>query len=256
MPRNARTVAAGLPYHITQRGTNCEKVFFSVADRHLYLRLIRENLSDAGVKVLAYCLMSNHVHFVVVPDREDSLAVLFARANGRYARRWPTPARDVVDTSGRPVSSHAPSRNSACEACWDTWRPTHAALGWGAARGVPLVKRRGTPDRGGGSQWYPRPSVLPAGGRNGEVAAGARESSQRRGPHETAPLHVLGAALWRRVVPFGVGGSIPSPLAPIQTGGGIGVFRGNRPDQCAEIGILNSSTQAYRGTSRRSGPGL
>src|ERR1019366_1259528 len=114
----------------------------------------------------------------------------------------------------------------------------------GAARGVPLVKRRGTPDRGCGSQWYPRPSVLPAGGRNGEVAAGARESSQRRGAHETAPLHVLRAALWRRVVPFGVGGSIPSPLAPIQTGGGIGVFRGNRPDQCAEIGILNSSTQA------------
>ena len=86
MPRNARTVAAGLPYHITQRGTNREKVFFSVADRHLYLRLIRENLSDAGVKVLAYCLMSNHVHFVVVPEREDSLAVLFARANGRYAQ--------------------------------------------------------------------------------------------------------------------------------------------------------------------------
>jgi putative transposase len=27
--------------------------------------------------------MTNHVHFVVVPSREDSLAVLFGRANGR-----------------------------------------------------------------------------------------------------------------------------------------------------------------------------
>src|ERR1700694_1875797 len=30
--------------------------------------------------------MSNHFHFVLVPEREDSLAVLFGRANGRYAQ--------------------------------------------------------------------------------------------------------------------------------------------------------------------------
>jgi putative transposase len=52
----------------------------------LYLRLIRENQEEAGVRVLAYCLMTNHVHFIVVPEREDSMAPLFGRANGRYAR--------------------------------------------------------------------------------------------------------------------------------------------------------------------------
>lgn len=86
MPRNARVVAPGLPYHITQRGSNRAKVFFTVADRSLYLRLIRESQLEAGVRVLAYCLMTNHVHFVVVPEREDSLAILFGRANGRYAQ--------------------------------------------------------------------------------------------------------------------------------------------------------------------------
>jgi putative transposase len=86
MPRNARVVAPGLPYHITQRGTNRERVFFTVADRSLYLRLVRENQADAGVRILAYCLMTNHVHFVAIPQREDSLAVLFGRANGRYAQ--------------------------------------------------------------------------------------------------------------------------------------------------------------------------
>jgi REP element-mobilizing transposase RayT len=79
-------VAEGLPYHVTQRGTNREKVFFSGADCRLYLRLIRENLCDAGAKVLAYCLMSTRVHFVVEAEREDSLALLFGRANGRYAQ--------------------------------------------------------------------------------------------------------------------------------------------------------------------------
>ncbi len=86
MPRNARVVAPGLPYHITQRGTNRGRVFFTVADRSLYLRLVREHSADAGVRILAYCLMTNHVHFVAVPEREDSLAVLFGRANGRYAQ--------------------------------------------------------------------------------------------------------------------------------------------------------------------------
>jgi putative transposase len=61
-------------------------VFFTAADRSLYLRLIRENQAEAGVRILAYCLMTNHVHFVAIPEREDSLALLFGRANGRYAQ--------------------------------------------------------------------------------------------------------------------------------------------------------------------------
>jgi putative transposase len=86
MPRNARLVAPGIPYHITQRGTNRQRVFFTAADRSLYLRLIRENLEESRSRVMAYCLMTNHVHFVVVPEKEDSMALLFGRANGRYAQ--------------------------------------------------------------------------------------------------------------------------------------------------------------------------
>jgi putative transposase len=61
-------------------------VFYSIGDRSLYLQLVRENQGEAGVRILAYCLMTNHVHFVAVPEREDSLAILFGRANGRYAQ--------------------------------------------------------------------------------------------------------------------------------------------------------------------------
>lgn len=61
-------------------------MFFTIGDRKLYLQLIRENLEEAEVRILAYCLMTNHVHFVAVPKREDSLAVLFGRAHGRYSQ--------------------------------------------------------------------------------------------------------------------------------------------------------------------------
>ena len=36
--------------------------------------------------MLAWCLMTNHVHWLVVPEREDALAVLFRRVHGRYAQ--------------------------------------------------------------------------------------------------------------------------------------------------------------------------
>lgn len=88
MPRNARVVAPGLPYHITQRGTNREPVFFNDQDRLLYLQRLRENLAYAQCRVLAYWLMTNHVHFVMVPGREDSLAMLFARVHGRYSQAF------------------------------------------------------------------------------------------------------------------------------------------------------------------------
>jgi putative transposase len=86
MARNARCILPGLPYHVTQRGTNRQKVFFSTAHRKTYLSLVERNLGDSGVRVLAYCLMSNHVHWVVVPERVDSLAVLFRRVHGGHAQ--------------------------------------------------------------------------------------------------------------------------------------------------------------------------
>lgn len=86
MPRSPRCVVPGLAYHVTQRGTNREPVFLTDADRKCYLRLLRDNLDETGVRVFAYCLMRNHVHLVLEPARDDSLAVLLRRANGHYAQ--------------------------------------------------------------------------------------------------------------------------------------------------------------------------
>lgn len=86
MPRNPRCVPPGVTHHVTQRGVNRCDVFHSQQDREIYLRLVEANIRDAGVRVLAYCLMTNHVHWVVIPEREESLAVLFRRVHGPYAQ--------------------------------------------------------------------------------------------------------------------------------------------------------------------------
>ena len=76
----------GAPHHLTQRGTDRQTVFFSVADRRVYLDLLALNARRAGVRILAYCLMDNHIHVVATPELEDSLATAFRRTHGRYAQ--------------------------------------------------------------------------------------------------------------------------------------------------------------------------
>ena len=73
-------------HHLTQRGTGRQVVFYTRRDRSVYLRLLKENGQRARFRVLAYCLMSNHIHLVAVPEEEDSLAVALRRTHGRYAQ--------------------------------------------------------------------------------------------------------------------------------------------------------------------------
>ena len=87
MPRLARPVFAEVPHHNTQRGNRREDVFFGDEDRAAYLAWLGEYGAKLGVRVLAYCLMTNHVHVVAVPDREDALEKVFRPLHTRYAQR-------------------------------------------------------------------------------------------------------------------------------------------------------------------------
>jgi putative transposase len=85
MARFARAVAIGAPHHVTQRGTDRQAVFFTQADRGVYLDWLRTSARQAHLRILAYCLMPNHVYLVAVPDEPDSLAMALRRAHRRYA---------------------------------------------------------------------------------------------------------------------------------------------------------------------------
>ena len=87
MPRIARFVWPGLPHHVTQRGNRRGPVFFSDADYQTYLSLLREYSTQHEVEVLAYCLMPNHVHLILIPVAKNSLALSLRRVHTRYAQR-------------------------------------------------------------------------------------------------------------------------------------------------------------------------
>jgi putative transposase len=86
MPRQARVVAPGCTYHVTQRGNNRQDVFFTDDDRRAYLHLLKEQSHKYGLSVLAFCLMTNHVHLIVRPAAEDSLYKGVGRTHWHYAQ--------------------------------------------------------------------------------------------------------------------------------------------------------------------------
>ena len=86
MPRVARTVFAGIPHHVTQRGNRREAVFFKEADRRIYLEWLGRYAVRHEVQILAWCLMTNHVHLVVVPAEPDGLQSVFKPLHMRYAQ--------------------------------------------------------------------------------------------------------------------------------------------------------------------------
>lgn len=74
-------------YHVCARGTGKQIIFETDDDRWEFLELMRDCCRDAGVTVVAWCLMSNHVHLVLA-DYEDAMSAAMQRLLLTYARRF------------------------------------------------------------------------------------------------------------------------------------------------------------------------
>ena len=74
------------PHHVVQRGNYGRDVFVDDSDKEKYLALFNEYRTKYQLSVLAYCLMRNHVHFVVIPRTKDALSRVFNVTHMRYAQ--------------------------------------------------------------------------------------------------------------------------------------------------------------------------
>ena len=77
----------GVPHHVIQRGNRRQPTFFGDEDYEAYIGLMAEWCSRCGVAVWAYCLMTDHVHLIVVPSSEVGLRSAIGEAHRRYSRR-------------------------------------------------------------------------------------------------------------------------------------------------------------------------
>ena len=84
MPRHARTLAESGVYHVIVRGVNRDAIFLEDEDYERFLASLVRARAAAGCVVLAYCLMTNHVHLVLRAAGEPIGAVV-RRLGVRYA---------------------------------------------------------------------------------------------------------------------------------------------------------------------------
>ena len=82
MARIARIVVPD----VTQRGNRRLPVFFTDDDRIEYLALLAAACAAQGTRCLAWCLMDNHVHLILVPARAEGSRATLAEAHRRTSR--------------------------------------------------------------------------------------------------------------------------------------------------------------------------
>ena len=68
MARISRVAASGYLHHVTQRGVRSFSSSNPIAIGKTYLDFMGDELNRYGIEVLAWCLMTNHTHLMVVPN--------------------------------------------------------------------------------------------------------------------------------------------------------------------------------------------
>ncbi|MBV8551622.1 MAG: transposase [Acidobacteriaceae bacterium] len=136
MSRYARLVRPGTVFHITARGNYRQAIFLSVEDRELYLSLFERHSRNFGLTLLGWCLMTNHVHLLAIPEKSESMAQTIKRAHSEYS--------SLVNRKHHRTSGHLwQSRFYSC--------PVQGRYVWTALRYIELNPVRaglsGTPEQ-------------------------------------------------------------------------------------------------------------
>lgn len=70
------------------RGVGKMTLFRSRRDHEAFQRCLVQTLEAAQIGVLSYCVMSNHWHLVLWPERDGDLARFMLRLTITHVRRW------------------------------------------------------------------------------------------------------------------------------------------------------------------------
>jgi putative transposase len=87
MPRVGRHAPAGVIFHVLNRGNGRQKLFHKAADYDAFVALLAQIAAAIPVKVLAYCLMPNHWHLVLMPLKTGVLSKFMLRLTTAHVRR-------------------------------------------------------------------------------------------------------------------------------------------------------------------------
>ncbi|MBR3152410.1 MAG: transposase [Clostridia bacterium] len=86
MPRLARKDLNTPFLHVMVQGVNKEYIFYSKEYIKEYLKIIERNIDKYNLTIMAYCVMSNHAHFLMYAEDIDELGKFMHMVNLLYAQ--------------------------------------------------------------------------------------------------------------------------------------------------------------------------
>ena len=93
MSRRARVSPDGFVQHVLNRGDHRETLFHKPGDFRAFLKALTDTTERIAMRVLAYCIMRNHFHFVLWPyhgaDLPQFMHLFMATQISRYRRHYP-----------------------------------------------------------------------------------------------------------------------------------------------------------------------
>ena len=88
MPCSSRNLPAGSVVHVYNRGNDKRLLFERARDFEEFLRLVAWAKAVCPVRIVAYCIMSNHWHFVFWVEVEWDVSAFMHRLTTTHAKRW------------------------------------------------------------------------------------------------------------------------------------------------------------------------
>lgn len=88
MPRRARQAPGGLVYHVLNRAVARLPLFQKDGDFEAFERVLLEAMERHPIRLLGYCLLSNHWHLVLWPARDGQLSAFVRWLTHTHTMRW------------------------------------------------------------------------------------------------------------------------------------------------------------------------
>ena len=97
MPRSPRVAPGGLVYHVVNRANGRLRLFRKQQDFLAFYNVLVQAYQRHPIRLLAWCLMQNHWHFVAWPREDGELSAFFGYLGLTHAARWQA-AHNAVGT--------------------------------------------------------------------------------------------------------------------------------------------------------------
>lgn len=75
-------------FHIIVQGINKEYIFSEERYKKQYIKLLYKYKENTGIKIIAFCIMNNHAHFLIFTESVEQMSKYMHKVNTSYAKYY------------------------------------------------------------------------------------------------------------------------------------------------------------------------